>query len=200
MIRFTTCTGLVVVAALLAVPAEAAVVVFEAESETVMRGIQVCSPDGSPVLKLLANSGHDGRLAGFVIETGEYSAQELLARYGEGYYGMAAVSEDGLSASGGAFLSHDLLPAPTVLYPLEEDDAVPTNATVRWSPLPGATEYLIVLEQGENDGLTARLPASSTSFTIPQGILAPETVSHVELGAVGSNGNVTLVEVEFTTL
>ena len=76
---------------------------------------------------------------------------------------------------------------------------VSTNLTVSWVPDPEARAYRVILEQGETDGLTAVLPARSSSFQVPDGILAPGTESHVEVGAIGPNGNCTLVEVSFTT-
>lgn len=177
-----------------------AVVVFEAESEEVMRSVQVQRPDGRDVLRIWAGGGSGSRISGFIVETGETTPDDLLAHYGEGRYEMAAIASDGRRASGGATLSHALLPAPVALYPLEGDIGVPTTATVRWIPDPNAAEYKIVLEQDENDGLTARLPAGSSSFQIPAGILRSQTVSHVEIGAVAENGNTTLVEIEFVTL
>ena len=177
-----------------------AVVVFEAESEQVMRGIEVCRPDGRPVLRLVAGHGQESRISGFVVESGEGPPSQVLAQHGEGLYGMSAIAADGSRATGGAELSHALLPAPLVVYPEEGDVGVPTNATVRWVPDPAAVEYRIVLEQDENDGLTARLPAGSSSFQIPPGVLRSQELSHVEVGAVGDNGNVTQVEIEFVTL
>ena len=177
-----------------------AVIVFEAESESVMRNVQIVQPDGTPVLRLWAAAGAEARISGFIVETGEDSAEGLLASYAAGRYSMVAESAEGIRAEGGAELSHVLLPAPTVLYPLEGSIGISTTATITWLPDSSAVEYRVVLEQDENDGLTARLPAGTSTFQVPAGILRPATLSHVEIGAVDQSGNVTYVEVEFHTL
>jgi len=181
------------------VGADEATLVVEAETETPLDGVEVVSPTGKALLRVRAFRGERSSLSGFRIETQEGSLDELLEAYPEGTYGLRGLSRRGTLARGTAGFSHDLLVAPDVLYPPEGAADVPTVFTVAWIPDPRAAAYRVVLEQGENDGLTVELPPGSSSLQVPPGVLAPGTESHVEIGAVGANGNCTLVEVEFST-
>jgi len=175
---------------------ETAVVVFEAESEKPLDRVFVRNAGEAPILAL--GSG-DLALSGFVIEGREMDLTSLLRSYPEGFYGMSARTTAGQSAVGGAFLSHDLLPAPRVTYPLEGAEDVPPSFTVRWRADSSAEGYEVILEQGDSDTLRAKLPAGQDSFLVPPGVLAPGTESHVEVGVLSPSGNCTLVEVAFTT-
>ncbi len=179
---------------------EAAVIV-EAESEEALASVVVLGPNDVSVLELRSSrDGLDLAISGFVVERREMSTEVLFETYREGTYTMQAMSADGRSARGSAVLSHDLLPAPTLLYPPNGTSNVPTDLIVGWISDPQALGgYQVVLEQDENDGLTARLPAGTSSFQVPEGVLSPGKESHVEVGAIGSNGNITLVESFFTT-
>ena len=171
--------------------------IVAAESETSLGSVEVRSPNGGPLLRLASG---DRALQGFVIETMEIGPEEFFTTYREGTYDLEARTLDGRIAKGEARLAHDLPRVPLVLSPLEGAMNVPLNPVITWVPDPEAAGYQIVLEQGENDGLTATLPAGSSSFQVPYGILESGMDSHFEVGAIGENGNCTLVEVNFTTL
>jgi hypothetical protein len=93
------------------------------------------------------------------------------------------------------------LPAPALIhYPRAGAVDVPASKLlVSWTPDRSASRYRVSLEQGENDGLTVELPAGSHSFQVPDGVLARNTETQLEIAAIGRNGNRTLVEVPFTT-
>lgn len=173
-----------------------AVLLVEAESEVSLGQVEVVGPHGERVFLLEAG---DRPLQGFTIETREASVQVLFQRYSRGVYDLRARTVDGRSVVGSAVLSHQLLGAPVVILPLP-GSRVPANALVSWVPDPTAAQYIVTLEQGENDGLTVRLPAGTSSFQIPNGVLQPATATHVEVLVVGSDGNRTQSEVEFETL
>ncbi len=179
--------------------ANEAVIVFQAESEETLRRVEIEDPSGKPIMRMWVGHGHDVALSGFVVETAESSPGEILRVYGEGQYRVNANTLDGSPACGEAVLSHQLLEPPAVLYPFEQAFDVPTDLVVQWVADPSAREYRVVLEQGESDTLSVRLPAGSNSFAVPAGVLMSNRDSHVEVGAVGANGNCTLVEIEFRT-
>lgn len=177
-----------------------AAVVMSAESESLLARVEIRDPRGTRVLDLRGEEGKRLALSGFEVESRESSPAELLETFAEGVYDLRARTVDGELLVGSAYLSHELPRAPTVTHPLEGSRDVPAeDLVVTWMPDPHAVAYQVVLEQNENDGLSARLPAGRTSLRVPAGVLAPGTASHVEVGAVGPSGNCTLVEVSFTT-
>lgn len=170
----------------------------QAETELQLGDVVVSAPGGRPLMNLRAMPGQDRAMQGFVVEMKELELPELLQTYTAGIYRMRGRTVDGHPVTGSAVLSHALLPAPVVTYPLQ-DEVVETSFDVTWSPVPGARAYVIGLEQGDSDNLAASLPASQTVFSVPAGVLAPGRESHLEVAAVGANGNRTVVEVEFLT-
>ncbi len=184
--------------------ADEATIVVKAESEDVLHRVQVRSPGGAPVLELRTRPGQSIGMAGFVVESEEVPLTALRGIYAEGSYRLLADLADGRAAEGCAELSFVLPPAPDLIYPTEGMTGVPTDLVVAWRPTSQATRsevtgYKIVLEQGEDDGLEATLPASASSFQVPDGILTPGTPTLVEVAAIGANGNRTIVEVCFMT-
>lgn len=182
------------------VTAGEATIVVQAESEQGLGRVEILAPSGQPVLRLGADSGQDLSVSGFVVETRESDAETLLDTYAEGTYQLRAWTVDGQPVDGQAQLSHELLPAPLVVHPLEGALVPAAGLVVRWVEDPEAVAYQVVLEQGDDDTLTVTLPSGSNSFEVPGGVLAPGQVSHLEVGAIGRNRNCTRVEVEFTTL
>jgi hypothetical protein len=177
-----------------------AVILMEAESETSLSRVEVRGPHGELLLDISAGGGRGLALSGFLVETAETGMLPLLQTYPEGDYDIRARTVDGRRAAGGAALSHDLLREPHLIHPLNGSVGVPTDVTVGWVPDPEARAYQVILEQNDNDGITVELPAGSSSFRVPAGILAPDTPTHLEIGAIAPCGNTTQVEVVFTTL
>lgn len=176
-----------------------AVVIVEAEAEVGLERVDVYEPSGAALLGLDASRTGGRALQGFVVETRESDLSTLLQQYPEGVYELRARTVDGAVLSGSARLDHALPPRPVLLYPFEGAVDVPRNLTVLWLADPSAAGFHVVLEQGENDGLSVFLPPGTSSFTVPSGVLAPATDTLVEVAVIAANGNRTLTEVEFTT-
>lgn len=175
-----------------------AVVVLEAESEEPLDKIEIQNPNDRPILKL--RGAQASAWSGYVIETREMSLSGLLQMYHQGTYRIRAITSSGRPAFGSAELSHHLLPAPVVTWPVEGAIGVPTtNLVVTWDVDPEASAYRVILEQDENDGLVVQLPRQSGSFAVPDGLLASGKETQLEIAAIGSNGNITLTEVLFET-
>lgn len=180
--------------------ADEAVIKIEAESEEELKFLQVNNPNGQLVFELRARNTHIHALSGFVVEMQESTADELLEMYPEGQYQIRGRSADGKLALGNARLSHTLPLVPDIVYPYPEAYVPADGLILSWIPDDNVEGYVVSLEQNENDGLTVHLPAGSSQFSVPNGVLLPAVESQFELGAIGPNGNVTLVEVEFITL
>ncbi len=178
-----------------------AAIVLEAETERSVDYLEVRSPRGDVVLEMRGPGGGPLALSGFVLESRETTPQELFDIYPEGNYSLRARSMRGRAVLGRAKFSHSLPAAPQILYPQEGAINVPTTKLqVRWAAHPTAKRYRVIMEQGDNDGLSVELPADATSLLVPDGVLRSGTDTLLEIGAVGDNGNCTLVEVSFATL
>ena len=175
------------------------VVVVAAESELAICRFELLSPDRSPLLKIESRYGSTVTLQGFLLETRESTPEQLFQAFPEGTYRLVARTATGQRVLGRALFSHELLPAPVVIYPEEGMVAPLEDMVVRWESDPNATSYEVVLEQGDSDQLTATMPAGSDSFQVPLGLLQPGLESHVEIIAVGFSGNRTVTEIPFVT-
>lgn len=177
-----------------------AVVVVAAETEQVVHNVRIKGPQGTAILELRSESGKPVALSGFVIEMRESTKETLFTDYSEGRYDLRGRATNGQAVVGGATLSHRLLRPPAVTYPKPGADDVPCDGlVVSWVPVQQARGYRIVIEQNDNDGIAVEVPGNTASFRVPDGLLLPGTDTQLEVGAVGANGNCTLVEVEFKT-
>ncbi len=173
---------------------------LQAETEVAFEAVELRSPFGGTVLEMRGPGGQPLVLSGFVLESRETTLDELVATYPDGLYDLRGRSTDGRALVGRAKLSHRMPATPDLLFPSEGLAGVSTkDLEVRWTPDPAVARYRVVLEQGDNDGLSVELPAGSSSLRVPEGVLRPGTETLVEIGAVGPEGNCTLVEAVFTT-
>jgi len=177
-----------------------AAIKMKAESEDFLESVEIRDPRGRRVFEVGGSIADHRALSGFVLETQELTLRELSKLYLPGEYDIQGRTMDGRRARGAAELSLDLLPEPIVLYPAEGAVGVPTSFVARWAPDPDAIGYRVCAEQGENDGLVVELPQGSESLVIPPGVLQGDKETFLEVGAIGPNGNSTLIEVEFRTL
>jgi len=176
-----------------------ATIVVSAEAETHLARIEVRGPTGPPVLEMRTDHGLEQGFQGFVVETGEGTPEELMAAFPPGDYTLRARTVDGRTAFGSARFSHVLPQAPLIAYP-SEGMAVPTTGLeVSWVADPGVVAYRVNLEQHESDVMTVVVTGGTGSFRVPDGVLAPGTRSQLEIGAIGADGNCTIVEVPFRT-
>jgi len=72
-----------------------------------------------------------------------------------------------------------------ITYPTEGATIVPLNLTITWEPIIGLVRNLILEIKGEyleqELALEIDLPPDSTSFTVPSGLLKPETQYKISL-------------------
>jgi hypothetical protein len=178
-----------------------AVLIMSAESEVPLGVIELRDPLGRRALRLQAGEGRALSLSGFDVESREGTLEELLANYPEGPYRFAGRTIAGQVISGEAVVEHTLPEPARILWPLAGARDVPGDGlTVAWEGDSSASGFHVILEQGDNDGISIHVPGDSESLEIPAGILEPGTETMLEIGTIGPNGNRTLVEVTFTTL
>src|SRR6266852_5666755 len=123
------------------------------------------------------------------------------AAYPEGVYEFAGRTFSGAKLVGKSTLSHRLAATATIVKPAPAAANVPVRALrLAWGAVDGVASYSIGIKQEElNVNRTALLPASSTSFAVPDGFLARGRKYTLAVGAVTREGNITFVETTFTT-
>lgn len=178
-------------------------VVFEVKGrDDGLVDLKVVSPDGRTVIDFKAPDVSTLGLRQFRIETPEpRDVKALKAAYPEGTYKFTGKTVSGDVLVGQSKLSHRLPPPVTFETPAPEAKGVPTgNFVISWRAVPGVAFYTLELEQEEqNLKIAATLPGSSTSFALADGVLLPGREYQLGIGAVSSEGNVSVVETSFTT-
>jgi hypothetical protein len=167
-----------------------------------LRLLRVSAPDGRVVLNTGSRDPSVLGLREFVFESPEPPGDDILDAYPEGLYVFHGSTHASDRLRARAWLSHDL-PAPTfITNPPDGAVVPPADLIVEWTPVAGAREYLLELENESVDperALTLNLPAGVTRFAVPAAFLIPASDYQVGIGTVADNGNVVFVENVFTT-
>ncbi len=176
-------------------------VVVSVDAEGGLERFRIVSPCHQTVLDLRSNHTDDVGIRKIALETPEPLLAVVLQAYPEGWYTFIGRSTTGQQLRSVVWLSHDLPPAPVITSPLDGATNVPVSgARTTWTGAAGTDGFFYELESDDlGIDLKANLPAGTTSLGIPGGFLAPDSEYHFGLGARGSNGNLTVVEISFTT-
>jgi len=178
-------------------------VVFEVTgAQDGLAELTVLGPDRRTVVAFKAPDSSTLGIRGFRFESPEPSdIKAVKSAYPEGIYEFSGRTSKGAKFAGKSTLSHRVAATPTLVKP-----ATPTatlsvrDLTLAWSPVEGVAAYSVGIKHEEsNVNLTAMLPASSTSFAVPDGFLTPGKKYKLAIGAVTREGNITFVETTFTT-
>ncbi|MGH9147801.1 MAG: hypothetical protein ACRD1Q_13905, partial [Vicinamibacterales bacterium] len=164
--------------------------------------LTVVSPDGLKVVDYAATGKPTLGMRHFHLETPEPNDIKIMrSGYPEGAYALAGVTPSGLKLTGKVTLSHKLPPAVTLLTPKPDAENVAVkNLRISWAPVKNVAAYLLYIEQPDvNFEITARLPGSSTSFAVPDGLLSPGTAYSLGIGTVSKEGNTSFIETTFAT-
>lgn len=163
--------------------------------------LSVQGPDGRNVAEFNADAATLG-LRSFILESPEpRDVEALKAAYPEGMYSFSALSLRGVELRGKYRLVHALPPTTKLLEPEPEaTDVNPKALSIRWQGVDGVVGYKLEIEQDDlGIKLEVRLPASSTSFTVPEELLHPGTEYDIGVGTVSETGNISFIETSFTT-
>jgi hypothetical protein len=178
-------------------------VVFEVKGgDEGLSKLIVRTPDGRTVINVVAADRSTLGMRQFRFESPEpRDATALKAAYPEGVYTFEGATASGTTLKGTAKLNHKL-PAPvTDVRPRDSADNIALrNLAITWKPVAGLAAYLVYIEQTEQDvNVSAKLPATATSFIVPDGFLRPRTAYQLGIGTVTEEGNVSFVETTFVT-
>ena len=177
-------------------------VVFKIKAEDEgLSQLLINSPDGRTVVDFKALESSTLGIRQFHFESPEPpDVDSLKAAYPEGVYTFSGTTASGDKLAGRASLSHQLPETAEFITLVSENELISvTEPKLSWSQVEDAAYYILEIEQDQlNMNLTAFLPASTTSFTLPDDLLVPGEEYELAIGTVSSEGNISFVEMEFT--
>jgi hypothetical protein len=177
--------------------------VFEAiAGEDGLAKLSVTAPDGRTIVDFAAPGRSAMGMRQFRFESPEPTNVSALKKaFPEGEYTFAGSTAAGTQFKDKVKLSHKLPPTTSFVSPKADARNVSAkNLKISWAPVKGVSGYTIELDPSKTSAhLEMKLPASATSFTVPEGILAPGGKCQLGIGTVSSSGNVSVIETTFTT-
>jgi hypothetical protein len=176
-------------------------VVMEIDAGAELRSLEVQGPKKRRILRVHANDFGRIGLAKITVESGEPSPAEVQTAYPAGEYVFKGRTVDGEVLASRRTLSHDVLPAPAITFPVPDAIDVPVDGAVgTWTTVAGSVAYAVELDNEDTEeAVTIDLPPTATSFPFPAGWLTPGTTYQFGVAAIAANGNVTVSEVQFRT-
>ncbi len=166
-----------------------------------LTALTVAAPNGQTIVDVKAPVGATLGMRQFHFETPEPKDTDSLKRaFPEGAYTITGTTADGKTLSSKSTLSHRL-PTPTKIVRPQADakNVDPHHLEIAWNAVKDAAGYTIELEADGGADLSAKLPKSVTKFTVPDGFLQLGADCQVGIGTVSTDGNVSVVEIEFST-
>ena len=142
------------------------------------RGVLINNPNG----KKMGLKNTFG-LTDFSFETSNMSYEEFENMFPEGEYSIILLPQ---RWSMSVNKTHAFPQTPIITYPPDGAAAVPLNPTITWEPL-GDIHYLNLEIVGGGLEAWIGLPTDTTSFTIPSGLLQPNTQYRIQLGTRGTS-------------
>lgn len=166
-----------------------------------LSSLRVAAPDGRIIVDFKAPSSALG-IHHLVLESPEPKDDgRLRADFPEGVYTLTGTTTDGVTMQAEAFLKHEFPPAAKIVTPhAGSDDVPPTELRVTWSPMKDIQSITVLIED-EKSGreISAMLAGTATSFTFPAGALVSGRKYKLAVGSIGTTGNKTVTEIDFTT-
>jgi hypothetical protein len=171
--------------------------------------VEIVGPDRRKIFHADRGSLKNLGLNELSFESEEPSLEDLpleqfLALFPEGEYGFVGKTVEGDDLEGTATLTHDIPGAPVVVSP-EEGTVDPDNTVIKWNSVtspPGIeiAGYEVTVErEGPFRVLSADVPPTTTSFTVPVDFLEPGTEYKFEVLAIATSGNQTITVGFFET-
>lgn len=160
--------------------------------------LTIIAPNGRKVVAFSAPERVTLGMRQFVFESPEpQDFASLRAAYPEGEYVFHGKTFSGAMLAGKATLSHRLPQTTTILSPEPEAHGASAAKQIKWRAVAGVSAYMVELKNDVSN-IAAKLPASATSFAVPDGFLAAGTKYKLAVGTVGGEGNISFVETSFT--
>jgi hypothetical protein len=160
------------------------------------------APDGRTVFSFNSADPTVLGMREFLLESPEPAGNRILAAYPEGNYAFVGRTHAGVRFFSRPRLSHRMPEATVIMAPLEDQEVPVSDLLVRWSPVPGVTQYLLEIENESADpeqSLTINLPPEASSFLVPAGWLTAGSEYQIGVATVAANCNIVFVESTFRT-
>jgi hypothetical protein len=175
---------------------------IDTDHDVGLRTLRVVGPNGKTVVDSTWRTRPPLGLTEMATESAEPDPEQALLAYPPGVYRFSGVTIEGDRLVSQATLSHDLLAAPAITSPADGATGVPTTGvSAAWDAVPGAQGYALEIEQGTPfvTKLETTLESTSNRFSIPDGLLIPDTAFQIGVASISSNGNLSLSVIEFHT-
>ena len=178
---------------------DAGVILFNDTEERLHR-LTIRDPSGNVIYQMTSSDAQGLGLTEMSSETAEPDVETAFLAYPEGDYTFTGEAFDGTTITSVAHLSHSVPEAPELTEPEDGARLSLDDARVKWELDETVDHYWIELEQEDPPfDFTTQLQPGVHKFKFPEQVLRRGSTYHVGVGAVGSNGNVTVSEVEFDT-
>jgi hypothetical protein len=181
-------------------------VVFEVSGRSEgLTSLTIKSPDGRTIVDFESDKPGSPVASGirqFLFESPEPKDVAALKKaFPEGKYVFEGATESGGQLRDEATLSHTLPPVTSFIMPKRDSKNVTFESPkLFWAAVPDVKAYMIELEQEDTgEVITATLSPTLTHFIVPHGFTKAATEYKFGVGTVSKDGNVSFVEMEFTT-
>jgi hypothetical protein len=179
---------------------DAEIVLFAQGNDEGLSELSIKAPDGRKAVRVKGSRRGVG-LREFLLESAEPpDLDRVLASFPEGEYEIAGRTVTGGCLAGGVSLSHALAPATTLLSPEAGAEVPAGDLTLEWAGVPEAVLYVVELQNEDlGNELSFEVLPGTTSLTLPAALLVPGSEYQFGVAVKTAVGNVTSVELAFTT-
>jgi hypothetical protein len=164
--------------------------------------LTIVAPDGRKIVDFSAPGSGAMGIRQFRFESPEPTDKPALKKaYPEGEYTFTGETAKGDRFRDKTTLSHKLPETTAFVSPKADASGVQSkNLKISWAPVKGVKGYTIELEPSRSSALLElKLPASVTSFIVPDGMIARGEECTLGIGTVSADGNISVIETSFTT-
>jgi outer membrane lipoprotein-sorting protein len=164
--------------------------------------LSVVAPDGRTVVDFSSLGRASMGMRQFRFESPEPTDVAALKKaFPEGEYTFTGTTPSGSQLMDKVKLSHKLPTVTRFVSPKPDARNVPVkNLKISWAPVKGVAGYTVELDPSKSSAhMELKLPASTTSIVVPEGILVPNGKCQLGIGTVSTSGNVSVIETTFTT-
>ena len=119
-----------------------------------------------------------------------YSLEDLKKKFPEGNYTIQLFPKKFGSKSFN--LEYDFPTTPVITYPENDSTNIPLSFTMEWETLDDNINGILLRVEDGNESYayeTYNISTNATSFSIPEGLLLPNTKTRIELTIFKSNEN-----------
>jgi hypothetical protein len=167
-----------------------------------LKYLAVRAPNKRPIIDTYSLDRSVMGMREFELESPEPPGSAILAAYPQGTYRFTGLSTSGEWFYGEAQLSHQMPAETVIMSPAEGAEIVAGPLRLEWSAVPGLRKVVVELENESTDPeqvLSVELPPDATSLDVPAAFIRPGSDYQLGVATVGTHGNITVVEITFTT-